>query len=81
MLAVTMAAVLATSAPNPTWRGVGIGESMKQVRADLGDPLTVAPMGDGMMSLYYTMIATTCAGKSTPKTLYFDIIDDGAAAP
>ncbi len=42
MLAVTMAAVLATSAPNPTWLGVRIGESMKQVRADLGDPVDTA---------------------------------------
>ena len=81
MLAVTMAAVLATSAPNPAWRGVRIGERMKQVRVDLGDPLTVASTGGGVTSLYYTRITTRCAGKSTPKTLYFDIIVDGAAAP
>ena len=54
MLAITMAALVATSAPNTTWLGVTIGETMSQVRADLGDPLNEAETGDGTMSLYYT---------------------------
>lgn len=54
MFALTMAALVATTAPNPTWPGVRIGETLTQVRAELGDPLTVAPVGGGVMSLYYT---------------------------
>ncbi len=54
MHALAMAVLIATSAPNPPWTDVRIGETMKQVRAKLGDPLTVAPKAGGMMSLYYT---------------------------